>query len=496
VLGGATGSNIYLIVPAAANVPITVSWRQAADPSDPESDATDRSTSCAASRVVTLPILAANPGHVVRLPGKPWTAFLAAVPALKRPDLSPLTISVKTSARAKYPATGAKAHTMVVPMLTASQVKYTKPLPSVLSLSRAGVCRVYWLTCGAVSSTVSALDLDSDALSRGVEKPDLDGAVELLARTQPARAAVRYGAAIDVFPGGADDRPFGFDVEVRQSGRVLARIRRAGHCRDTHGHLDCGVSRQSTKVAKPAAAARAARTRAPVPGLPDLDDLMGQVARFELSVSGVQQGSINFTWDPSPTGACHILATGSLTESWHYERGKGVVMEFRKVGGRYVVVQRAGRSLGDAAFAAPGTVQRDATGQFQAPTATGCPSYALRTADCGTAFKVQSDLALGWSKGKLTLQQSGPAGQKKNPAEGCGMLTDVFNFDQLVHAYPFVNKQRADLSAKRIFGNKRNLKLTLNDKFLAPADEPAGYTTFTARGAGRTTLTLKRLGDD
>jgi hypothetical protein len=263
VTAGAKGTNIYFVVPATPSVPITVSWRQAADPSDPDSDATDRSTSCAASRVVTLPILAARPGHVVRLPGKPWTAFLAAVPALKRPDLSPLTITVRTSSSARFPAATAKAHTMVVPMLTASQVKYPKRLPGILSLSRAGVCRVYWLTCGAVSSTVSALELDTDAIGRGVEKPDLGGGVRLLARTQPARSAVRYGAEIDVFPGGAANRPFGFDVEIKQSGRVLARIRRAGRCHDTRDargtFLKCGVSRQTTKVAKPAARSRASR---------------------------------------------------------------------------------------------------------------------------------------------------------------------------------------------------------------------------------------------
>jgi hypothetical protein len=243
------GTGVYFIVPSTPSVALTVSWRQAIDPADPESDATDRATSCVGTRVVTLPIVAAQPGHVVRLPGKAWTTFLAAVPALKRPDLSPLTIAVKTSARAAFPAAGAKAHTMVVPMLTASQVKYPKPLPGVLSLSRAGICRVYWLTCGAVSSTVSSLELDTDALSRGVEKPDLGGAVRLLARTQPARSAVRYGAAIDVFPGGAAKRPFGYDVEVRQSGRVLAHVRRAGECHDQPaGPLKCSVSRGSTKI--------------------------------------------------------------------------------------------------------------------------------------------------------------------------------------------------------------------------------------------------------
>lgn len=253
VFGDTSGASVDFIVPAASSVPITVSWRQASDPSDPYGDPTDSSARCDASRVVTLPILAARPSRVVRLANKPWTAYLAAIPALKRPDLSPLTISVKTSARERLPSAKAKAHTMVVPMLTASQVKYPTRLPSLAGLSRAKVCHYYWLTCGAVSSSVAALELDTDALMRGVEKADLDGGQRLLARTQPAKSAVRYGAAINVFPGGAANRPFGFDVQVRQSGRVLARIRRAGRChdaRDARGvFLQCSVSRSSTKVA-------------------------------------------------------------------------------------------------------------------------------------------------------------------------------------------------------------------------------------------------------
>lgn len=245
-----TGTSIGVIVPAAPSVALTVSWRQAIDPADPDSDPTDPATSCVGTRVLTLPIRAANPGHVVRLPGKPWTTYLAAVPARQRPDLSPLTISVKTSAREALPSAGAKPHTMVVPMLTASQLEYPTRLRSPFLLSRLEVCRVYWLTCGAVSSRVSALTLDTDALSRGVEKPDLRTTGKLLARTQPARTAVRYGAAIDVFPGGAARRPFGYDVEVRQSGRLLARVRRAGECHDVAGgRLKCKVSRGSAKLA-------------------------------------------------------------------------------------------------------------------------------------------------------------------------------------------------------------------------------------------------------
>ncbi len=91
--------------------------------------------------------------------------------------------------------------------------------------------------------------MDTDALSRGVVEPNLDGALKLLARTQ-ARSAARFGAAIDVFLGGTAKRPFGYDLQVRQSGRVLARVRRAGDCHDQHtGPLKCKVTRGSVKIA-------------------------------------------------------------------------------------------------------------------------------------------------------------------------------------------------------------------------------------------------------
>lgn len=182
---------------------------------------------------------------------------------------------------------------------------------------------------------------------------------------------------------------------------------------------------------------------------------------------------------------------GTLREFWEYARGKGVAMEFRKLGGR-VFLRRVGRQLGDAAFAAPGTVQREASGFFKVLGAGGCLSYPLRTDTCGKRLNAPLDLSLGWSKGKLTLEESGKAKGKTNPAEQCGLVSGGSSFNQLSFPYPFLSKQRAKLPARKIFGSKRNLKLVLKDNFLEPLD-PQGYTTFKENLVGSTTITLKRL---
>jgi hypothetical protein len=253
-------SGVSFIVPIAASVPITVSWYQGMDPSDPHSDPEDPATRCAASRVVTLPITPARPSRAVKLRG--WTqslrsgaAVFAVVPALKQPDLSPLEISIRTSSRARLPRANAAARTMVVPMRTVDQIKYRKKLPSLFFIKTARLCKFFLLTCGAVTSEVARPFLDTDALQKGIEKADVNGAAKLLARTQPALEAVRYGAVIKATPSAArigKPRPFGYDVQVRQSGRLVARARLAGRCFERHdsrgNFVTCRILKNSVQL--------------------------------------------------------------------------------------------------------------------------------------------------------------------------------------------------------------------------------------------------------
>ena len=239
----ATGrSGVDFIVPIAPTVDITVSWYQGMDPSDPHSDPEDPATRCAASRVVTLPITAARPSRAVKLRGwklsqRSGASVFAVVPALKQPDLSPLEISIRTSSRARLPSAHAAARTMVVPMRTVDQIEYPRKLPSLFFIKTARLCKFFLLTCGAVTSDVARPFLDTDALQKGIEKADINGSAKLLARTQPGLEAVRYGAVIKVNPSAArigKPRPFGYDVQVRHSGRLVARVRMAGRCFERH----------------------------------------------------------------------------------------------------------------------------------------------------------------------------------------------------------------------------------------------------------------------
>jgi hypothetical protein len=128
---------------------------------------------------------------------------------------------------------------MAVPMRDAEQVKYRTRLPNPAYMTVPQACRFYYLTCatpfapGGVFTQVSRLLIDDRALSRGIERGDVNGSLELLARSQPSRTSARYGILVEARPGGVrlgQPRPFGYDVRVHQSGRLIARVRQAGRC--------------------------------------------------------------------------------------------------------------------------------------------------------------------------------------------------------------------------------------------------------------------------
>jgi hypothetical protein len=239
-----SGENTSLIAPNASSVDITVSWRQSRDPSDPNADPDDPATGCAASRVIPVALLATNPSHAVKT--KLWKQLVRSgfsdvgiVPALKRPDLSPLEVSARTTSRVAFPPASAKPRTMAVPMRTADQVKYRTRLPNKAYMTVPQACRFYYVTCatpfgpGGAFTEVSRLYLDDRALNRGIEKGDVNGSLDLLARSQPSKISARYGIMVEARPGSVrlgQPRPFGYDVQVHQSGRLIARVRQAGRC--------------------------------------------------------------------------------------------------------------------------------------------------------------------------------------------------------------------------------------------------------------------------
>lgn len=107
-------------------------------------------------------------------------------------------------------------------MRDGEQQRYAKKIPALtIYLSVAKRCRFWYFSCGAVFSDVSQLNIDGTIL-RGITF------------TQPARFAARFGIAVNVHPGPDHPhaRPFGFDIQARQDGKLIARYQRAGVCRE------------------------------------------------------------------------------------------------------------------------------------------------------------------------------------------------------------------------------------------------------------------------
>ena len=247
VLDKNSSGTIIIFAPTTPTLTVTASWRQSVDPANP-----DETGRCSASRDASLPVLAANPARgvpqVVR--GAPRVSefvTFAVAPALKRPDQSPLEISITSTGHVRYPRRNERLVTWSVPMRTGDQLKYGGHLPNLAYATFKQKCRYWWLTCGPVNAQVASLNVND----RG--RPDLDGSnaiLRVLAHSQPARWAAKAGIVVDAFPGAGRNRPFGFDVQVRQSGRLLARARRAGRCVDTplNGGIShrCRVARSST----------------------------------------------------------------------------------------------------------------------------------------------------------------------------------------------------------------------------------------------------------
>lgn len=230
------------------------------------------------------------------------------------------------------------------------------------------------------------------------------------------------------------------------------------------------------------------------PGIPDIGQGLpqGDVERFQVTVRGVQRGNFKYTWHPGLTG-CSVSSEGNLSEHWEYARGRSVVIEFNRLPGGTVLLKRAGRSLGDSSFVAPGSVTRDANGFYDYGPEPGCGGMvSLVGGDCGTVYPVQANFNLLWSKGRLSLRNGSKL--RKSPVKECGNVGGALAFEGLASPYPHLSPQRGELSARRIFHSKRNLKVVVKDKYLSTVREDApGLVVVKDVVIGETTITLKRL---
>jgi hypothetical protein len=225
---GKNGQGVDLVMPAPPSLTITVTWNQS-----------DGSSTCSASTTMTFKVLKATPSKVT-LVGKKFgrrfqydVDFLVRA-ALRKQNMAPIELTLRRSARAKLPSPSSKALHWSVPMREGERngAKVRQP-GRVLGTSRG--CQPGWFSCGAVFSEVRQLNVDGSIL-RG------------LSFTHPARIDARFGIDVDT-RAGADHprpRPFGFDIQARQDGKLIARYQRAGLCREVRRSsgivTDCRLS--------------------------------------------------------------------------------------------------------------------------------------------------------------------------------------------------------------------------------------------------------------
>ena len=225
------GSSIIIFAPSAPTLTVTVTWRQS---TDPENFGDER---CSGSSTVTLPVRPATRARGARQPnpgppGGDYTFAIAAAEARKA-DLRPLVVSIRSTARARFPRANERLRTWTIPMRTREQVRYRGSLPNPAYATTPQMCRSWFLFCGPAFSRVGSLRVDDRGLNRGIERPDLDGSnsiQRLLAYSQPSRWAAPYGIVVSANPGVASPQLYGYDIQVHQAGVLLARVRRAGRC--------------------------------------------------------------------------------------------------------------------------------------------------------------------------------------------------------------------------------------------------------------------------
>jgi hypothetical protein len=230
---GSNGRNLDLVVPAPPSLEVTASWDQPAS-TDPGETAR-----CAGSRTMTLPVVKAAPPTLrlfnKRAPRAQQYLVAFEIKAARRgQNMDPIELTLRRSSQPRLPSQRAKARRWSVPMRTGERKRYVRKIPAfTFETSLANACRYWYFSCGHVFSRVIAMDVH--------RSPD-----RTLAFSNPSRWAAPFGIHVEASPMGRSPRRFGFDIQARQDGRLLARFRRAGECRDAPGSLggivqDCTI---------------------------------------------------------------------------------------------------------------------------------------------------------------------------------------------------------------------------------------------------------------
>jgi hypothetical protein len=229
---GSKGQKVDLVIPAPPSLTVTVSW-----------DQPDGLAQCSASKTMTFRVLATTPPTIrfitKRAPrADQHNVTFYVVPARTGESLAPIELTFRKSARAELPSSRARAFRWSVPMRPGDRQPYAKKIPALGPfLSQAKACRYWYLSCGAVFSEVEA------TTRSGAQ-------IQSLSFRQPSRFAAPAGILVQTDAIGPSPRRFGFDMQARQGGRLIARYQRAGVCHDEPGSLGGVVDRCQISVVK------------------------------------------------------------------------------------------------------------------------------------------------------------------------------------------------------------------------------------------------------
>ncbi|HMN98642.1 MAG TPA: hypothetical protein PKD59_04465 [Miltoncostaeaceae bacterium] len=144
------------------------------------------------------------------------------------------------------------------------------------------------------------------------------------------------------------------------------------------------------------------------PGVPGL-----QSERFRLVVEGEAQAVRDLDLGGS-TPICNAQVNVHITETAVWRRGRGVVVEFTRLGTgprAPVIMRRVGNAV--PVFTAVGTITRRSSGSATrtpvgAPDACPPASEDLSAGpDCGVPQKLRTSIALGYANGLLRIRNSG-----------------------------------------------------------------------------------------
>lgn len=258
-------------------------------------------------------------------------------------------------------------------------------------------------------------------------------------------------------------------------------------------------------------AAPAIATTAPAaPNLPAIPLPPGsEKARFKVVVEGTATAAKDF--DGGGVSACLVTVTGHVDERTTYRRGRGVVMEFVRLGDAPrapILVQRGGR-LGDSSLALKVTTTRTARGSTSRVPAPGVDAAACPplSEDLATGAQCGKPQVSDASAGFLYNRAAGLLRLRLNASSLIGVDTPLCpesqvaaGLDSLTFGWPAppaINDIRFFFPPKVIFGVKRVLVGTVTvspPRRKGPVTVSLGSSvSWTETNFGTNTLTIRMI---